>query len=453
MGTGLYMDQWQKFIKKQEAELGVEAVGKWLKPLKIIRFDARNLYLEASDAFAVLWFEEHIRDKVQHELFNNNNQRIKVHLSTVNGAPEVKKKRKTATAPSSVASNFQISFQDIDPICDFEHFIVEPGNRVAFETLSQINISNNTPIVFNPIYLYGKTGTGKSHLLMAAASSFRNKGLRVVYAHAQEFTNHVVLAIRAGEMNIFRQAYRNIDLLIIDDVHILSKKSATQEEFFHGFNALHITGKQIILSANCHPSELDMIEPRLISRFEWGIVLPLEAASRENRKKILLTRSEAIKFPLEEKLQDFLIETFSSTKSMIKALEILALRSHLSNEKNKGHPHLSLSSAKHLLHDFLVEDRAKSLTADHILRAVSEHFGIRVEDLLGKIQTKDHVFPRQVAMYLCRHSLMMPFAKIGHLFSKDHSTVMSSVKIIQKNIDAGNPEITSAYHTILKKFK
>jgi chromosomal replication initiator protein len=256
-------------------------------------------------------------------------------------------------------------------------------------------------------------------------------------------------------MSTFRQAYRNSDVLILDGVHIFSRKNATQEELFHTFNTLHVGGKQIILSANCAPAELQMIEPRLVSRFEWGIVLPLEPLPKEDVLRVLENKIGAFNFPLHSKVREYLLETFpSSIKSLTRALQALILRSHLNeNGSRNTSTQLTIPQVKHMLGDLIKEESQSALSAEKIIQTTAEYFCIKAEDILGKGQTRECVLPRQLSMYLCRHLLKLPFLKIGEIFSKDHSTVMSSVKVIQKALDEDNRLISAPYSMLLKKIR
>lgn len=456
------MQAWDNFVAAQEAEFGAETVLKWLKSLKILRFDACNLYLEAKDAFQAMWFEEHIRFKVQTKLFNNNKKKIKVHLAVANSTPGNsggKNKKKVKNAQP--IPTFSLALDQLDPYCTFEKFIVSDPNLLTHRVLSTISArsqdndaSHHDLASFNPIYIHGGAGTGKTHLLMAAAFSLQQNGFNVIYSRAETFTDHVVSAIRAGEMSIFRQAYRNSDVLIIDDVHVFSRKGATQEEFFHTFNTLHVAGKQIILSANCSPGELQLIEPRLISRFEWGIVLNLEPPTREELTRIIQQKAESLQFAVNQKIIEFLAHTFSTCKSISRALEALVLRCHFNEQQGKNlQGGLTIPIVKQLLSDLILEEEQSALTTKGIIQSTAEFFGIRPDDILGKAQTRDCVLPRQIAMHLCRTLLKMPYVKIGDFFEKDHSTVMSSVKLIQKGIDSDDSEIASNYRAILKNLK
>lgn len=455
------MKAWDNFLSLQESELGSETVAKWLRPLKILKFDAGNIYLEAKDAFHAMWFEEHIRPKLQTRLFNNNSRRVKVHLTVAGTARELAKgpapKGKGKKEELPKAPPFILSFDGLDPHCTFDRFVVSQSNELAYKLLQEITSETTATVAreqlaFNPVYLYGGTGTGKTHLLMATADFLRRRGRNVVYARAETFTQHVVSAIRAGEMPLFRQAYRNSDVLIIDDVHLFARKGATQEELFHTFNTLHVSGRQIILSAHCSPQELQLIEPRLVSRFEWGIVLPLEPSTEAELPRILATKAAALSFPINEKMTQFLLESFKSTKSLMRALEALLLRCHIHQREHLQKGGVNVGVARNLLADLIEEEKKGALTPNKIIQSVAEYYGIRVEDILSKAQSRDCVFPRQIAMFLCRQRLKMPYMQIGDLFARDHSTVMSSVKQVQKGVEANQAELVTAMNTIAKRF-
>lgn len=453
------MQAWEDFLTYLETELGSETIQKWVKPLKLTKFDACNIYLEAKDSFQQMWFEEHVRPKAQLKLLNNNKKRIKVHLTLGNAPLPPTKKRavEKKEAESLIAPKFSLFFDNIDPHCTFATYSLTPSRQLPWKLLSDLSSHPHDPVIglsqFNPIYVYGPSGAGKTHFLMAIADALKNHGIKALYVRAETFTEHVVSAIRAGEMSAFRQAYRNIDVLIIDDVQVFSRKGATQEEFFHTFNTLHIAGKQIILSANSAPGELQLIEARLVSRFEWGIVLPLEPYRKEELKLILEKKADSLQFKLHPKLNDFLIDTFkSSPHAIIKALKALILRSHLNQQEGRiPAAMLSVQAANVILQDLILEEHQKAVTVEKILQTVSEYYGVRKEDILGTAQHRECVIPRQVAMHLCRTELKLPYMRIGERFNKDHSTVMASVKLIQKGIEQNTPELASSVETIRKR--
>lgn len=396
------MEAWQQFISQLEKELGTAAVQKWVP--KLLRFDAANLYLEQPDSFQMAWFEEHVRPRLK-GLLNNNGRPIKVHLE------EVKK----AAPKQEEGPSLLLRPTPLDPELNFDNFIPSEKNLVVYKLLTEMP-------PFNPIYIYGPPGSGKTHLLMSTAHMLQKQGKRVFFVRAETFTEHVVQAIRLGQMQNFRKVYRDIDVLIVDDIHILSKKLATQEEFFHTFNTLHTSGRLVLLSANTAPTQLSEIEERLISRFEWGISLGL---SKPDMLPILEKKAALWQMKIDKSLLNFLIEKFPT--SPIMALQALAFRA-------KGAP-LTQTLTEQLLKDMTAKEEVNALTFERIVKTVAGHYGITSEDLLGKSQMREFAVARQVAMYYCREKLKLPYQKIGELFGRDHSTVMSSVKQIQKNIE------------------
>lgn len=402
------MKAWDEFLQKMDLKLGKQTIDHWVRSIQIKQFDARNLYLESPDPLQINWFEEHIRPSLKNGLFNNNGRVILVHLN------KIKK-----TEGTIEKTNFTIYQDRLDPELTFENFIVCPENIVAFKLL------NETTVSFNPIFLYGPQHTGKTHLLTAAAHLYQTIGKKVFFARAETFTSHVVQAIRLGHMDLFRHSYRDIDVLIIDDVSFFSKKFATQEEFFHTFNILHTAGKQIVLSSRLPPTKLQDIEQRLLSRFEWGISLGIQ---RPPAHEILTKKATLWKLSYSPDLITYLAEQFPQDPLI--ALQALRLRT-------KGISLLTPEKASQFLQDLLAQNKAKMVTSEKIVADTAVHFGIRIEDILGKSHKKEFTYPRQIAMYLCRTKLQLPFQKIGAIFKRDHSTVMASIKRIQSGIESG----------------
>lgn len=459
------MQAWDDFIKKQEGLLGHEVAEKWLRPIKVVHFDSGNLYLEATDSFHILWFEEHIRPLLKSQLLNNNFRSIKVHLSaresqSLTPISKFSKREKGKSIPS-----IHFFHDKLDLGMTLENFVSGEANKVVFRLFCELTgyhpetqkLEEPTlPLgTFNPIYLWGGSGSGKTHLLMALTQAFKKRGLNALYARAETFTEHVVSAIRGSEMQAFRKAYRHVDILLIDDVHVLSRKAATQEEFFHTFNTLHTSGRQIILSSKYSPALLEEIEPRLVSRFEWGINVHFNKLKQQELKQILLKRCEGFNFPLTDDVSEFLIQTFSGSKSLHRALEALILRCHLDGDARYKRNSLliDVQSAKKILSDLSVEEQKIALTPEKIIATVASQYGICSEDLLGKSQLQECSTPRQVAMYLCRCELKLPFQHIGRIFSRDHSTIMTSIKQIEKKIEASDQELLFFLSEIRPKFE
>ncbi len=462
------MHAWEKFLLELENSLGRETVIQWLRPLKVTDFDACNLYLEAQDSFQLAWFEEHMRQKVKGKLANPNGNEIKVHLTLRESAGYEKKGTKRGKfKPNEKVYRPALNLgQDpLDESATLDDFLVSSENELTFKCVCEMTGFSPKakklapPKVgaenFNPIFIYGNSGSGKTHLLMACASLLQKQGLSVLYIRAETFTEHVVAAIRNGAMQEFRKAYRHVDVLIIDDVHIFARRGATQEEFFHTFNSLHSSGRQIILSANSPPQLLEAIEPRLISRFEWGILLHLERFSPQEIKSWISKRALSLDLLLDDETIDYLIKTFQAhTKSLERALHALVIRSQSGNtlRKHKAIP-IDAAKAKGYLFDLIEEERLKGINPPKIIRAVADYFGMRTDDLLGKSQARDSAVPRQMAMYICRMLLQLPYLKIGQIFGRDHSTVMSSVKQVEEKVKVQDKDTCAAKFEILRRLE
>ena len=263
---------------------------------------------------------------------------------------------------------------------------------------------------------------------MACAQALISLGKNAFYIKSQTFTSHVVNAFRLSSLPEFRNTYRNVDILLIDDIHLIAGKNATQEEFFHTFNTLHSQGNQIIISSNIPPRDLKQVEQRLISRFEWGITLSLGKIDKIGLSKILDVKEKSYQLNFDDESKSFLLNTFSSAKEIEQAMQAIILRFNKKETLNKINIHL----IKSYLSDLLAEKEKNILSSSFIIEVISKHFGIFSNDILGKSQTKECAFPRQIAMYFCRTKLNMPYQKIGEIFERDHSTVMTSVKFIEK---------------------
>ncbi len=426
------MQEWDRFLEHLEQKLGKPVVSKWLRTLTISSFDACNLHLEAKDPLHLHWFEEHVRPLSSAILRNRNARPIRVHI-TVAGCTTEKQPKKQKETPSFFLPDQLFTHANFDTFIATE----TPWLPSFLEDIL------NKRQLFNPILFWGEHGSGKSHLLMALAQTYQKLGLRAHYIRADTYTQQVVNAIRMFQLRDLRKTYRENDVLLIDDAHLFARKDATQEEFFHTFNTLHLEGKQIILSSAVAPSTMEDIEPRLISRFEWGLAHTLYPLSKERWDEALRKRCEWLHFPLSKDARSFLISAFSALSALFQALDALILRIHLEGTPLfKRNPELlEEKDVKKTLEDLLQKEHAKILTQEQILVAVASTFGIRQEDLIGKSQSRECAQPRHIAMYLLRSELRFSFPKIARIFSRDHSTVMTSVRQIETSVQKKDPEI------------
>lgn len=414
---------WDRFLLDLEKELGAETFAQWLKPLKRVRFDARNLYLEAENPIQASWFEEHIRPRLKTSLLDSSGRPICVHINQ----KEIEKSKKQPLP-------FTISPDRIDPELSLDHFIPSTQNMVAYQLLQELNKPQ-----FNPIYIYGPKYSGKSHLLNASALFLESLGKKVFFVRAETFVSHVVQSFRFNSKDQLRSAYRSADALIVDGIGHFAKKDATQEEFFHTFNILHTEGKQILLSADLPPSKLLDIEPRLLSRFEWGISLKIEPS---DPVAILKAKASLWNLSYSEEVLHYLAKEFGGNSLV--ALQALSLRA-------KGAASITVEKAASYLEDLLATLEKKKITSNEIISAVASHYGIKPEDILGKSQAREYAYPRQIAMFLCREKLKLPFQKMGEIFQRDHSTVMGGVKNIQKQWEEKNGALMNDLQAISEK--
>lgn len=401
------MKAWLQLVSQWEKEFGTHVIKEWLPTLS--HFDAANIYLQVRDSFQANWFEEHIRPRLKN-LVNQNQRPIRIHLNI--------ERREIEKAKTPL---FTIQPDPIDPEMTLENFIAAGKNSVVHKLLLEKQ-------TYNPIFLYGPKGCGKTHLLMGAANKWKKEGKNVFFVKAESFTEHVVQAIRLGHMNDFRAVYRKIDALVVDGIDIFSKKAATQEEFFHTFNTLHTQGCPILLSAKVPPAQLVEIEPRLISRFEWGISLEME---RGDLKGVLKQKGVKWNMAISDKVIAYILENCPSDP-------VLALQAFILRTKGKE---LDIQTAPYLLRDILEQEKQNSLTFEKIVKTIAGHFGVKTEDILGKSHQKEFTVPRQIAMYFVRTKLKLPYQKIGALFARDHSTVMASVKQVENNSNLRLEEI------------
>lgn len=449
--TPLFEVHWNSFLEEQESEFGKETIDRWARSLSI-HSSQNTLMLHVKDSFQAMWLEEHLLAKLKAYLKEKEPKR-KVEISIEGEQKKGARVRSSHTASPKKSPSFRLYFPEIDPLATYEQFIKHSDNEVPLriieemcstllqrklKNLSTIHSSEKKNELFlpNPVYVYGPSGSGKTHLLQAIAHKLKRAGISALYARSDLFTEHVVKSIRAGEMSHFRNLWRNAEVLLIDDIHLLAKKSATQEEFFHTFNTLHVANTLIVISSNCPTHQLQFIEPRLVSRFDWGIALPLVPLPKKLYKTVIEQKAKALHFPLSSKIAETLVSLFpSNPKTCSQALEAIILRTTLpSHSAKKPLDTLTSAQIRLLLKDLIEDEKKAALTFEKIVTATAQGYGVIESDLLGKSQARENVIPRQVAMYLLRKHLKMPYMKIGDRFFRDHSTVMSSIRQVEKSI-------------------
>ncbi len=337
----------------------------------------------------------------------------------------------------------------LNPKYKFDTFVVGSNNKFAHS--ASLAVAESPGKTYNPLYLYGGAGLGKTHLMHSIGHFIleQNPNTKVLYVTSEEFTNEVIESIRNGNaavMTKLREKYRTVDVLMVDDVQFIIGKESTQEEFFHTFNVLHSAGKQIILSSDKPPKEMETLEERFRSRFEWGLIADIQPPDYETRVAILRKNAEMSHRQINEEIIDYIA---SNIKSNIRELEGAFNKILAFARSNKTE--LNLAAAEEALKDVIYPNKARDITPTLIINTVSEYFNVKPEDVISKKRNSEYVLPRQVAMYLCHILTDSSYAVIGKaLGKKDHTTVLHGCNKIEDELK-NNEELQSKIDAILKK--
>ena len=346
---------------------------------------------------------------------------------------------------------YGINYEDahLNPKYKFDTFVVGSNNKFAHS--ASLAVAESPGEVYNPLYLYGGPGLGKTHLMHSIGHFIleQNSEKKVLYVNSEQFTNEVIESIRSGNaasMTNLREKYRTIDVLLLDDVQFIIGKESTQEEFFHTFNALHTAGKQIILSSDKPPKEMETLDERFRSRFEWGLIADIQPPDYETRMAILKKNIENYDQDIDEEILKYIA---TNIKSNIRELEG-ALRKVIASSR-LNNTELSLSLAEDALKDIIYPEAPKEITPELIMNIVAEHFNISASDIASSKRNSEIVMPRQIYMYLCRELIDIPYKSIGKTIgNKDHTTVMHGVDKIKKEME-GSEDLRNKIEIIKKK--
>lgn len=338
----------------------------------------------------------------------------------------------------------------LNPKYTFDTFVVGSNNKFAHA--ASLAVAESPGEIYNPLFLYGGVGLGKTHLMHSIAHFIlkNNPSSRILYATSEEFTNELIEAIRNGNntaMSKFREKYRNIDVLLIDDVQFIIGKESTQEEFFHTFNTLHGAKKQIILSSDRPPKDMDILEDRIRSRFEWGLLADIQSPDYETRMAILRKKEELDGYNVGDDVIEYIAKNI---KSNIRELEgsLNKIIAYANLEKRE----INLSLAEQVLKDIISPNEKKIITPEYIINTVAEHFDLSPSDIMGSKRVSKIVHPRQIAMYLCREMTDVSLIVIGKCMgNRDHTTIMHGIEKIEKELSDINNNNTTEEIDILKK--
>ncbi|GBE36345.1 chromosomal replication initiator protein DnaA [bacterium BMS3Bbin07] len=420
---------WDKCLKSIDDKVGGSVFELWFKPIKLKQIKDDYVVVEIPNRFYKEWIEENYSEIIQNAFREQTGQELTVKYKIAEKQDkEVKKFDARIDSRRRALRNKGVF---LNPKYTFEEFIAGPSNQFAHAAAMKVTEAPGR--AYNPLFIYGGVGLGKTHLINAIGNRVIDSmpNFRVLYVPSEQFTNEVVAAIRHDKMGELKDKYRNVDLLLLDDVQFIANKTQTQEEFFHTFNALYEQQKQIVISSDRSPRDISDITDRLKSRFTMGLIADIQLPSVETKMAILFKKAEYQRIQIP---QDVAYWLAMKIKSNIRELEgcLIKLAAH---STLTGVP-ITLDMAKDVLKDFLHDDE-RPLTVEIIQKAVADFYGIRFQELKTKKRTKEIALPRQIAMYISREHTDLSLNDIGKNFGgKDHSTVIYACRQIDKRKNA-----------------
>jgi chromosomal replication initiator protein len=434
---------WQQAKVYLKDRLGETVFETWIAPLKLEHASKAGLTLEAPDIFFKDWVDKHYRQLIQEAINSSTKQAITLNLEACS---IIKVPSDKPQSPSfKVKPLEQPGITNLNSRYTFENFIVGPSNRHAHAY--SLAVAESPAKAYNPLFIYGGVGLGKTHLIQAICHHIQNSSkehLKTCYMSSERFTNELIDAIQHHSTSGFRQKYRNVDVLVIDDIHFIAGKESTQEEFFHTFNALYDAHKQIIFSSDRPPKEIANLQDRLVSRFGWGLTTDIQPPDLETRVAILKKKIEREPVSVPDDVIFFIAQLIKTNIRELEGALIRTIAYSLLEEKP-----ITLELTKGVLKDLLREPK-KLITVDFIQRCVAEEFGITLQDIKHRRRNKTIVLPRQVAMYLSRELTELSLPEIGNSFGgKDHTTVLHSYNKIRGELKT-NKELQEKIDLIIQ---
>jgi len=425
---------WNKILEVIKKELRPQAYNSWFSQTKVVKFGENELIISAPGDFCKDWLEKHytgfIKDIFKRTIGSDDNLKIEFRTADqkfsapAHSAPNPKKTTKKSVPFLKDNKLF------LTPKYTFDNFVVGDGNRFAHAAC--LAVAQSPSKSYNPLFVYGGVGLGKTHLMQAIGIHItqQNGKTKVLYISSEKFTNEMINSIRDDRTVAFRDKYRSVDVLLIDDIQFLAGKERTQEEFFHTFNTLYDSNKQIVITSDRPPKDIPTLENRLISRFEWGLITDIQPPDFETRVAILRKKAQAENLSVPAEVIDFIAEKIpSNIRQLEGALTKLVAFSTFTKKE------LSISLAKDILKDIIPLEN-KKISVGQIQKAVTDYYTIKINSLLSKKRTKDIVLARQVAIYLSRELTDLSLTSIGEAFGRrDHTTIIHSYTKIKNKIE------------------
>jgi chromosomal replication initiator protein len=421
MATGI-KEIWGEALQLLQKELTSVGFSTWIEPIVPISLENNILTLEVPHEFNLGIIDSRYRDLIQNAMKVLTNRTLDIELVVKSD------KSRRDTGDGDEISPFASL---LNPKYTFDTFVKGNGNQLAHA--ASLAVAETPAKAYNPLFIYGGVGLGKTHLLHAIGHYIleQQPKMRVLYTSSEKFTNELINAIKDDRNEEFRNKYRNIDVLLIDDIQFIGGKERTQEEFFHTFNALHEASKQIVISSDKPPREILTLEERLRSRFEWGLIADIQAPDMETRIAILRKKSQQERYEIPNEVLVYIAENIESN---IRELEG-ALNRVIAYASLTGSP-ISLDLAKECLKQLLAGITVSNINHTSIMKVVARYYDISPEQLVTQKRSRDIAYPRQIAMYLCRDLTEMSLPKIGMVFGgRDHTTVLHACEKIQEEMD------------------
>ncbi|MFA5147751.1 MAG: chromosomal replication initiator protein DnaA [Candidatus Omnitrophota bacterium] len=424
------VEVWDKAKDLIEEKVNPQTFETWFKPTKGVSISGEALILEVPNSFFKDWLLEHHLELIKATLRNTSGRSLTLDFLYSSNEPE-KQLPIPQRQPSKTSEKKQepSNSPGLNPAYTFDDFVIGPSNKMAHA--AAMAVAESPAKAYNPLFIYGKAGMGKTHLMNAIGHcvAAKNPNVKVVYITSEQFTNQLIHAIQNRSTDRFRAKYRSVDVLLIDDVHFIAGKESTQEEFFHTFNTLHDAHKQIVLSSDKPPKEIDGLEERLVSRFEWGLIVSISQPDFETRVAILRQKLKREKIDVPD---DVIFYIGEKIKSNIRELEG-ALKRVVANAVLLKQS-VNTELARTVLKD-MVKEKESRITAESIFEEVAAYFNVRVSDIKGRRRTKQMVVPRQLSMYLIRKLTDHSLPEIGELCGgRDHTTVMHACESVESDI-------------------
>ena len=442
------IEKWDEILNtvKREYEISDVSFDTWIRPLEVFAIEGNTLYiLVPSEQMALTYISKKYLAPLRVAIVEITEIEYDIEFIL----PEQAKNLKISNKPAKKAASVSGDDSNLNPNYTFDTFVVGNNNRFAHS--ASLAVAESPGEAYNPLYIYGGPGLGKTHLMHSIGHFILNQdpNAKVIYVTSEEFTNEVIESIRNGNassMTKFRDKYRKVDVLMIDDIQFIIGKASTQEEFFHTFNALQTQGKQIILTSDKPPKEMETLEERIRSRFEWGLMADIGVPDYETRMAILRKKAESDKFDIDDEVLSYIA---NNIKSNVRELE--GALNKLLAYNNLVHIPITMEIAEKELSNIITPDKPREITPQLIIEVVSEHFHISVDQMISKTRSSDVAKPRQIAMYLCKNMTDSPLDTIGSLLGgRDHSTIIHGIKKVTEEYDT-NETTRTLIETIKKK--